>query len=138
MRDEAEVRADPVYTMADVATVKQKIGEIKYRDLNHDGKITDSDRTIIGDTNPDFTYGITNNISWKDLSLTFMFQGSKGNDIFNGNLQDITLGNIGNITCDAYNSRWTAANYENARWPKASAGYNRIIVTGKQIGRAHV
>lgn len=126
--NEAEVRADPVYKMADAATVKQKIGEIKYRDLNHDGKITDSDRTIIGDTNPDFTYGITNNISWKDLSLTFMFQGSKGNDIFNGNLQDITLGNIGNITCDAYNSRWTADNYENAKWPKASSGYNRTYL----------
>lgn len=126
--NEAEVRADPVYKMADAATVKQKIGEIKYRDLNHDGKITDSDRTIIGDTNPDFTYGITNNISWRDLSLTFMFQGSKGNDIFNGNLQDITLGNIGNITCDAYNSRWTADNYENAKWPKASSGYNRTYL----------
>lgn len=123
--NEAEVRADPVYTMADAATVKQKIGEIKYRDLNGDGKITDSDRTIIGDTNPDFTYGITNNISWKDLTLTFMFQGSQGNDIYNGNLQDISLGNIGNIPTDAYNTRWTADNYENAKWPKASSGYNR-------------
>lgn len=120
-----EVRADPQYTMASDATVKAKVGEIKYRDLNGDGTITDADRTIIGDTNPDFTYGFTNNISWKNLSLSFLFQGSKGNDIFNGNLQDISLGNIGNIPTDVYNSRWTADNYENAKWPKATAGYTR-------------
>lgn len=120
-----EVRADPQYTNASAATVKAKVGEIKYRDLNHDGTITAADRTIIGDTNPDFIYGFTNNISWKNISLTFMFQGSKGNDIFNGNLQDVTLGNIGNIPTDVYNSRWTAENYENAKWPKATAGYTR-------------
>lgn len=123
--NEAEVRADPQYTYANDATVKAKVGEIKYLDRNGDGQITEQDRTIIGDTNPDFTYGITNTISWKDLTLSFMFQGSHGNDIFNGNLQDIRLGNIGNITRDAYDSRWTADNYQNARWPKASSGYER-------------
>lgn len=124
--NEAEVRADPQYTMADDATVKAMIGEIKYRDLNGDGAITaDGDRTIIGDTNPDFTYGITNSFTWKDLSFSFMFQGTQGNDIFNGNLIDVKLGNIGNIPVDVYNSRWTADNYENAAWPKATAGYSR-------------
>lgn len=123
--NEAEVRADPQYTMASDAVVKGKIGEIKYMDLNHDNQITDADRTIIGDTNPDFTYGFSGNVSWKNLTLSFMFQGSQGNDIFNGNLQDIKLGNIGNITREAYDTRWTADNYENAQWPKASSGYSR-------------
>jgi len=121
----AEVRADPQYTNATESVVKSMVGEIKYRDINHDGQITDEDRTIIGDTNPDFIYGFTSNLSWKDLSLSFMLQGSEGNDIFNGNLQDVKLANIGNIPTDAYNTRWTADNYENARWPKASGGYSR-------------
>lgn len=66
--NEAEVRADPQYTYATDATVKSKIGEIKYLDINHDGKITDADRTIIGDTNPKYSWGLTNNISWRDLN----------------------------------------------------------------------
>lgn len=126
--NEAEVRADPQYTYATASLVKSKVGEIKYWDKDGNGTITDNDRTIIGDTNPDFVYGITNNIRWKDFSLSFMFQGSHGNDIFNGNLMDIKLGNIGNITCDAYNSRWTAENYESAKWPKATAGYTRTFL----------
>ena len=63
--NEAAVRADPQYTFASAATVKSKIGEIRYLDLNHDGKITEADRTIIGDTNPDYTWGLTNNLTWK-------------------------------------------------------------------------
>ena len=123
-----EVRADPQYTNAKDAVALSKVGEIKYRDLNGDGAITEADRTIIGDTNPDFTFGLTNNISWKNLSLSFLLQGSVGNDIFNGNLMDVNVANIGNIPTDVYNSRWTADNYENAAWPKATGGYNRTFL----------
>ena len=123
--NEAEVRADPQYTFASDATVKSMIGEIKYVDFNGDQVINEKDRTIIGDTNPKFVYGLTNNVSWKNLSLSFMLQGSQGNDVFNGNLQDMRLGNIGNITREIYDARWTADNYEHAAWPKATAGYSR-------------
>ena len=122
--NEAEVMADPKLGAGGTA----KVGEIKYRDMNVDGVINESDRVIIGDTNPKFVYGLTNNIRWKDLSLSFMFQGSQGNDIFNGNLQDIKMGNVGNITRDAYEGRWTASNYENARWPMATGGYERTFL----------
>jgi TonB-linked SusC/RagA family outer membrane protein len=110
----------PVSTYGDV-----KVGDLKYRDMNGDGQITEDDRTIIGDTNPDFTYGITNNLSWKNFSMSFMLQGSQGNDIFNYNLTDITMSNIGNVTVDAYNGRWTEATAKTARWPKATSGYTR-------------
>ena len=100
-------------------------GEIIYADLTGDGKITEADRTIIGNTNPDFTYSLTSRLSWKGLSLNFMLQGSHGNDIFNYNLTDITMSNIGNITQTAYDHRWTAENPDGALWPKPTAGYNR-------------
>ena len=121
----AEVRSNPAYASLSDEEALRFVGEIKYRDLNGDGQITEDDRTIIGDTNPKFTYGITNNFSWKDLNLSFMLQGSQGNDILNYNLNDITMSNQGNITIDAYNGRWTEANAANAYWPKASAGYTR-------------
>jgi TonB-linked SusC/RagA family outer membrane protein len=42
-----------------------------------------SDRTIIGDPNPKFTYGMTNNFSYKGFNLNVFLQGSYGNDIYN-------------------------------------------------------
>ena len=95
--NEAEVRANPLYTQASDAVVKSMIGEIKYRNFDDDPNITDADRVIIGNTNPDFVYGITTNFSWKNLSLNMFFQGVHGNDIFNGNLLDVQMSNIGNI-----------------------------------------
>lgn len=100
-------------------------GEIIYADLDGSGSITEADRTIIGNTNPDFTYSLTSRLSWKGLSLNFMLQGSHGNDIFNYNLTDITMSNIGNITKTAYEGRWTPQTATTATWPKATAGYTR-------------
>ena len=54
-----------------------------------------------------------------------MLQGSHGNDIFNYNLTDITMSNIGNITKTAYEGRWTPQTATTATWPKATAGYTR-------------
>jgi len=68
--------------------VDPETGELKYRDSNKDGKITASDRTYIGDPNPDFTYGMTNTFSWKNLYLSIFVQGSYGNDIFNASKMD--------------------------------------------------
>ncbi|WP_293299997.1 TonB-dependent receptor [Pedobacter sp. UBA4863] len=63
--------------------VDPETGELKYRDLNGDGKLSTSDRTYIGDPNPKFTYGMTNNFSWKNFNLSVFIQGTYGNDIFN-------------------------------------------------------
>ena len=100
-------------------------GEIIYADLDNSGSVTEADRTIIGNTNPDFTYSLTSRLSWKGLSLNFMLQGSHGNDIFNYNLTDITMSNIGNITKTAYEGRWTPETATTATWPKPTAGYTR-------------
>lgn len=123
----AEVLADP--DPAQRAKGQKLIGEIKYRDLDGDGVITAKDRTVIGNTNPDFIYGLNTTFSWKGLSLGLFFQGSCGNDIFNLNLRDIKMGNINNITTKAYNSRWTddPATWADAKWPKAVNSYERDI-----------
>lgn len=124
----AEVLAFKEYSGLSEAEALKKVGEIKYRDRNGDGYIDSNDRYIIGDTNPDFTYGITNTFSWKEWGLSFMLQGSQGNDIFNGNLLDMQLQNIGNITQEAYDGRWTAENAAAAKWPKALSGDTRDML----------
>ncbi|MDD4514759.1 TonB-dependent receptor [Massilibacteroides sp.] len=63
--------------------VDPETGDMIYRDLNEDGKISSTDRTYIGDPNPDFTYGMTNTFSWKNINLSIFIQGSYGNDVFN-------------------------------------------------------
>ncbi len=63
--------------------VNPETGELMYRDLNGDGRISSSDRTYIGDPNPDFTFGLTNSFSYKGFNLSVFLQGSYGNDIFN-------------------------------------------------------
>jgi TonB-dependent starch-binding outer membrane protein SusC len=63
--------------------VDPETGNLKYKDINKDGKINLSDKTYIGDPNPDFIYGFTNTFSYKGLELNIFFQGSQGNDIYN-------------------------------------------------------
>ena len=63
--------------------VDPETGMMIYEDLNGDGRISSSDRTFIGDPNPDFTFGMTNTFSWKGFNLSIFLQGSYGNDIFN-------------------------------------------------------
>ncbi|WP_029904970.1 TonB-dependent receptor [Prevotella sp. 10(H)] len=123
--NEAEVRADPKYTNESAAIVKAKVGEIKYRDIVPDGEINSSDMTIIGNTNPDYLFGITNNFEWRDFTFSFFLQGSVGNDIFNGNIMNVSMTNIGNIPVDAYNARWTPENTAGAKWPRPTTLQNR-------------
>ncbi|HHU25914.1 MAG TPA: TonB-dependent receptor, partial [Bacteroidales bacterium] len=69
--------------------VNPETGELMYRDLNEDGRISSSDRTYIGDPNPDFTFGLTNHLSYKGFNLSLFLQGSVGNDIFNASKADV-------------------------------------------------
>ena len=63
--------------------VNPETGDMIYSDINGDGKVTVNDKTYIGDPNPNFTFGFTNNLSYKGLNLNIFIQGSQGNDIYN-------------------------------------------------------
>jgi len=58
-------------------------GSFIYKDVNGDGKITPDDRTWIGNPNPDFTYGINLNASYKRFDFAMVLYGSHGNKDFN-------------------------------------------------------
>jgi TonB-linked SusC/RagA family outer membrane protein len=60
-------------------------GDIKYKDLNGDGTMTDADVTFIGRGQPIHTGGLSNNFSYKGFDLNVFFNWSYGNDIFNAN-----------------------------------------------------
>ena len=86
-------------------------GDIKFKDINGDGVVNDSDRDFMGNPNPDFTYGLNNTFSYKGLDLNIFLQGSQGNDVYNLNRYYLEGGlaaasNAGTIALD----RWTPTN----------------------------
>ena len=52
------------------------VGTVRMKDLNGDGIIDNSDRTFIGDPNPDCLFGMTNTFSWKNFDASLVFTGS--------------------------------------------------------------
>jgi TonB-linked SusC/RagA family outer membrane protein len=67
-------------------------GEPIVRDVNGDGKITADDRTILGNYQPDFIYGMTNNFSYGNFDLSFALQGVQGSEIMDlGMRQSLSL-----------------------------------------------
>jgi hypothetical protein len=79
-------------------------GDIRFKDLNNDGVIDINDRTYIGNPIPKMTYGITGNLAYKGIDLTMFWQGSYGNDIYNGSVRyDFTYVNRPKSTLE----RWT-------------------------------
>ncbi len=86
--------------------VDPETGMVIYKDLNGDGKINVSDKHYIGDANPLFTAGMTNTVSWKGLSLSFLLTSSVGNDIYNASkIEMIGMYNGANQIKDAVR-RW--------------------------------
>jgi TonB-linked SusC/RagA family outer membrane protein len=70
------------------------LGDVRYKDINGkdengnltgepDGKIDEADMTYIGSPIPDFTFGFTNTLNYKNFDLSLFLQGSYGAEIFN-------------------------------------------------------
>ena len=99
-------------------------GDPRYKKLSNDGtnKITDDDRTIIGNGQPKHTGGFTNNFVYKNWDLNIFLQWSYGNDILNANR--MVFENPSNRTNTnmfaSYNNRWSAAN-PTSDMPRAQA-----------------
>jgi len=127
-KNEAEVRADPVMAGQPDAIIARAVGEIRYKDLDHDGAITPNDQTLIGNVNPKFTYGFTNNFTYKNFDMNILIQGVYGNDIINMNTYYLSnIGGFNNVTQKMYDDRWTFENWENAKGPKPEQQYWRAF-----------
>lgn len=88
-----------------------KPGDRRYKDINGDGQFTTAaDRTIIGNAQPDYIFGITNNFSWKGFDLSIFFQGSIGNEILNENNRVLQLFNGQQNAAAIALERWTEDN----------------------------
>lgn len=59
-----------------------ELGNIRFRDVNDDGKINESDQTLVGKPNPDYTLGLTNKFTYKDFDLSFLFTAQFGGSLY--------------------------------------------------------
>jgi TonB-linked SusC/RagA family outer membrane protein len=135
-----------VYTLKDnvpsntTAALRNNIkpGDIKFVDINGDGIINTNDYTIIGDPNPDFTGGISNNFQYKGFDLNVFFQFSYGNQVNDYNILRFEDGATANINQFAeFANRWTPTN-QNTDIPRAGGtvtnfNYSRSIKDGSYL-----
>jgi len=69
----------------DVSFGNEELGHRKYVDVNGDKVIDDKDRVVLGNPNPKFFGGFSNNFKYKGFDLNVFLQWSSGNDIYNAN-----------------------------------------------------
>ncbi|CAM3319871.1 SusC/RagA family TonB-linked outer membrane protein [Zobellia roscoffensis] len=100
-----------------------KPGYPQYRDVNGDGEITPDDYVIIGDPNPDFTWGLNSTFTYKNFDMGLFFRGSQGFDV--RNLQASELGDgvqkinqISTILTDS--------------WTPTNTGASRPVIDGNR------
>nr|WP_288835921.1 TonB-dependent receptor [uncultured Flavobacterium sp.] len=136
---------DGILQTADVATkgvftgnATPKAGDRLYKDINGDGAFTTAaDRTTIGNAQPDFTFGFTNNFIYKGFELGIIIQGSVGNDILNGNSQALELFNGQQNASTSALDAWTPANPSTttprAKLDPAPVFSNRFVEDGSFV-----
>jgi TonB-dependent starch-binding outer membrane protein SusC len=113
-----------------IATVKQfglsvQYGDTKFIDQNGDGDIGPADKVILGNPNPDFTFGFNAGVTFKNFTFDVFFNGTYGNQVANGNRMRIANANgntFNNILADNYYNAWTAV--KGSGLPRV--GYNNL------------
>lgn len=103
-------------------------GTFKFKNLDgsEDLKITENDKTIIGNSQPKFFGGFSNNFSFKRFELDLFFNYSVGADVFNTTkyeLEGAYPGQYYNITKDFWDNRWTPDNPTNNYPAYSDVGY---------------
>lgn len=85
-------------------------GDFRYRDINHDGKINEQDKSYIGNPFPDLMVGLNMNAAYKNFDFLAQFYGTFGNDIYNLN-KDRYFGTDGvNVIKGTYDKAWRTDN----------------------------
>lgn len=127
-KDYEDIRNSPDQS-ALVTAVEIAPGDIKYKDVNGDGKIDDNDIVPIGSTTkPNFIYGFGASASWKGFDVNVLFQGVGKTSFFIGGYTVYPFSNHswGNILTDVVGNYWQLGKNEdvNAKYPRLTYGWN--------------
>jgi len=119
--DASPAQVNPAAGQAYNPTLHTSPGDLKFRDLNKDGKIDANDRTKLGSYLPKVSYGFNISLDYKGFDFGAFFQGVQGNSIYN-DTRVITEGMIRffNAGTQVLNA-WTPTN-TNTNIPRAITG----------------
>lgn len=98
------------------------IGNWIIDDTNRDGVVNESDRTYLGKGVPDFTYGLTQNLKYKNMDLSLIIQGVSGIDVIQGNIRQQWGNTQFNTSTYIYESIFDPADPKDTRFPRPGAG----------------
>ena len=103
-----EANSAALYVLADNGVDKNyyKAGDMHFTDFNGDHQITEADRTVIGDPNPDIYGNIFTTLSYKRFKLDARFNYSLGNDVYNYQRSQLESGSRFMNQTTALNRRW--------------------------------
>ena len=107
-------------------------GDVKYVDQDDNHRIDGNDRVVLGSIQPDFTYGFSSQLKWKQWDVNVAFSGSYGNQLFNA------LGRRLEQAGDSYNllravlDSWTPSNPSN-RYPLASKERSTSYIDSRYV-----
>lgn len=114
-------------------------GFIKYEDRTGNLIVNDDDRTVIGNPNPKFMGGFSNNFTYKNFDLNVFLQFSYGNDIINANrlLLEGLIGTVGLNMYNSFTNRWSPENQNNTYFSTGLGGprvySSRIVEDGSYL-----
>jgi TonB-linked SusC/RagA family outer membrane protein len=112
-RSTQEIENDPA------APPDAQVGDIRFADQQSEGEdgfgtINAEDRVIIGNANPDLTWGVTNTVRVDNFSLRFLIDSKIGGDIINAQrIRWLRLDAVGNIPEEIYENAFRPADYDN-------------------------
>ena len=110
-----------------LAAGQEKLGDIKYKDLDGDKKITEKDRTVIGKNFPSWTGGLNLSVGYKNFDLSALFQGAFDVDGYYTAEAAYAFYN-GATALKRHLDRWTPDNH-NASYPRVTRSSQTNFVT---------
>ncbi|NRS88045.1 TonB-linked SusC/RagA family outer membrane protein [Flavobacterium sp. 7E] len=121
----ADINAAKANGLSSTLTGDLVEGGLKIVDTNGDKVIDSNDRVILGNPYPDYTWGITNNFSYKNLDLNFTLQGVMGGELING---DINYNEIKERVTNYMGNRWVSpSNPGDGNTPYLTNGVNPLF-----------
>ena len=86
------------------------LGDLRYEDINGDGKIDANDRVFAGSYQPKFTFGLNGSVSYKAFDLSIGAYGTVGSKIYNGK-KAARFNQKDNVEASVANNFWSFKNY---------------------------
>lgn len=103
------------------------VGSTRMKDINGDGVINSDDRTLIGNPNPNFIFGMTNTFRYKNLDLNIIIAGQAGNKVMNLNYGDFHNNDgVFNMSKDMINRWRSPSDQGDGKTPSTRSGTTEL------------